>query len=375
MTNSRVLACCLRPDENSFTLVRLVAALSVVVSHAFLLAAGTDRAEPLGVLTPFTLGQHAVNIFFLISGLTVAQSIERAPILRMYVWARFLRIFPGLFAFGVLFAFVAGPLLTTLPILEYFSDAHTWMYPFAVLGQFARAEPPHEIFMTSPLAGAINTPLWTIKYEIFAYIILGCVVWGGRFRRPVNTAILVLCFAGLLIVARLIQPAEQDVGTLYQFGRFGFSFWIGVLAYRLRDNVPLSPWLLLITLGFTATSTPGLRDIAYIVFTGHLAIIVGTLRFGALSAMAQRNDVSYGVYIYSWPLQQTLITSVPTMGVVALLTASIAGAIILGYLSWRLIEQPVLAWKRIDPLTWRASKPKRLYSPGDMVSVKQNRTA
>ncbi|WP_163066139.1 acyltransferase family protein, partial [Acinetobacter baumannii] len=80
----------------------------------------SSAAEPLGSATSFTLGQHAVNVFFVISGLTLSQSLAHRPDLVRYGVARALRIFPALFVYGFLCAFVVGPLLTVLSLTDYF---------------------------------------------------------------------------------------------------------------------------------------------------------------------------------------------------------------------------------------------------------------
>lgn len=72
--------------------------------------------------TPFNLGQHAGNAFFVISGLTLSNSVERHPGLRSFAIARGLRIFPGLFALGLVFALDFGPQLSSLPMRETLSE-------------------------------------------------------------------------------------------------------------------------------------------------------------------------------------------------------------------------------------------------------------
>ncbi|MFX5730472.1 acyltransferase family protein, partial [Acinetobacter baumannii] len=71
--------------------------LAVVVSHAFSVATGAAGDEPLARLTGYTLGEHAVNGFFAVSGFLVTMSCDRRGI-RDYALARTLRILPGLVA-------------------------------------------------------------------------------------------------------------------------------------------------------------------------------------------------------------------------------------------------------------------------------------
>ncbi|WP_332692302.1 acyltransferase family protein, partial [Bosea sp. (in: a-proteobacteria)] len=83
--------------HNHFGLLRLLLALSVVVSHALSVTTGRVEDEPLWASTGFTLGEHAVNGFFAISGFLVTMSYEQRG-WRDYVIARTLRIGPGLIA-------------------------------------------------------------------------------------------------------------------------------------------------------------------------------------------------------------------------------------------------------------------------------------
>ena len=296
---SRILAPYLAPDRNSFNLVRLLAAFTVLASHAFIIKAGTDTLDPLLGPTPFTLGQHAVNAFFFLSGLMLSQSIERRPDIADYLWARFLRIFPGLFACGLVLTFVAGPLLSASDAVEYFSDAHTWAYPFAVLVQFAKAVPPHHIFAQLPFAEQANSPLWTIKYEILAYMVLAAFSYAGWTRRPILLW-LALGSALALFTAQAAAESVSHTSHLYQLGRYGFCFALGMIAYRYRDRVSLSPvcfagsvLLVLLTRG------TAFEHAAYVIVVAHAAMLAGARHYGAPTELTQRHDISYGVYIYA----------------------------------------------------------------------------
>lgn len=88
-----MLAALLTPDRNSFGMVRLILALSVLVSHTVWLATGRHELEPVYGWSGYTLGQHAVQVFFFLSGILVAQSLARSGSVRDYAFARILRIF------------------------------------------------------------------------------------------------------------------------------------------------------------------------------------------------------------------------------------------------------------------------------------------
>lgn len=349
MGANSVLANHLDLERNSFNLVRLVAALLVLVSHSFSLLSGLVETEPLASATPFTLGQHAVNAFFVISGLTLAQSLERNPDLIQYAWSRFLRIVPGLFVFGLIFAFVAGPLLTSLRWVDYFGDAHTWLYPAAILVQFARAVPPHEIFANLPFSEAANNPLWTIKYEIVAYVGLAVFFRLGLMRRPVALfAALALSFVLFMSFPASHDPAGSS--WPYQLGRYGFCFLLGMIAFHYRHRLSLSADLLmfptamlLICLGTFA------EEAAYVALTAHLTLLAGARSYGALTRFTQRSDLSYGTYIYGWPVQQSLILLFPAIGVPGLMFLSLAIVPLFAVASWKLVERPALHLKKTHP--------------------------
>lgn len=342
---ARMLAPHLAPDQNSFNLIRLIAALTVLLSHVLIIQAGSDTLDPLLQVTPFTLGQHAVNAFFFLSGLMLSQSVERRPDLADYLWARFLRIVPGLFVFGLLMAFVAGPILSSSHPLEYFSDPHTWIYPFAILVEFAKAAPPHHVFQGLPYAEAVNTPLWTIKYEILAYGVLAAFSAAGWTRRT-GTLWGALAFALVLFTAQAAMEQVGDTSHLYQLGRYGFCFTLGMMAFHYRDRLSLSPlWFLGPVLLVAASRGTALEHAAYVVLVAHGVLLAGTRTYGALTKVTQRNDISYGVYIYHWPVAQALLVELPGIGVATLLALTLAITLPLAVASWRLVEAPALRFK------------------------------
>ncbi len=346
---SKILAPYLAPDRNSFNLVRLLAALTVLVSHTFIIKTGTDTLDPLLGPTPFTLGQHAVNAFFFLSGLMLSQSIERRSDIADYLWARFLRIFPGLFACGLVLAFVAGPLLSGSNVIDYFNDTHTWAYPFAILVQFAKAVPPHYIFAELPYAGQANSPLWTINYEILAYMVLAAFSYGGWTRR---TAVLwaALGLALALFMAEAAVESVSHTSHLYQLGRYGFCFALGMIAYRYRDGVSLSPfWFAGSVLLVLATRGTAFEHAAYVVVVAHAALLAGARHYGTLTELTQKHDISYGVYIYHWPVEQALLVEIPDVGAIALLLVSLIVTVALAVASWRWIEEPALRFKNHVP--------------------------
>jgi peptidoglycan/LPS O-acetylase OafA/YrhL len=106
--------------------------------------------------------------------------------------------------------------------------------------------------------------------------------------------------------------------------------------------------------------------VALVALVAAAALVVGVERWGAQAAspliayvllwlstvlpspgFARRHDISYGVYIYAFPVQQLLVYAgahrfglVAYDAVAALATAAVAAV------SWRLVERPALRWAR-----------------------------
>src|SRR5918993_1001496 len=251
--------------SNNFTLIRLALALAVVISPAFSVTTGVVADEPLAGLTGFTLGEHAVNGFFAISGFLVTMSFDRRG-WRDYVISRALRIAPGLVAAALVVALLLGGLLTTLPLTEYLGRPELRRFIGATLSSFKSNIALPGVFADNPFRFPMGT-VWTLKYEV-------------------------LCYAGVLA--------------------FG-------LARLLRSLV------------FSAS--------AYGVIW--LALSPALTRF----SVEPRAGLSYGAYLYGWPVQQSLHAFWPGAAAAALLAPALAITLAVAALSWFLVEKPALGLK------------------------------
>ncbi len=82
--------------DNNFSLIRIIAAFAVLITHSFALAIGTGEAEPFQKFLGMTMGTIAVDIFFITSGFLVTSSLLTRQSVIEFVWARVLRIYPAL---------------------------------------------------------------------------------------------------------------------------------------------------------------------------------------------------------------------------------------------------------------------------------------
>jgi hypothetical protein len=160
---------------NNFDLLRLFAALLVLWSHAHTLA---GRPEPL-LLSWATLGPVGVFIFFVISGYLVSISWNADPNIGRFLARRLLRLIPALIVVILLSMFVLGPLVTTLPLADYFSHPHFSLYLLNIVLHPVYSLPG--VFEHMRVPYAVNGSLWSLPVEFLMYLVLAA---GGFARLP-----------------------------------------------------------------------------------------------------------------------------------------------------------------------------------------------
>lgn len=349
------LSAILARGSNNFDLVRIAAAAAVIISHAFTQAYGPEAAEPLASVSVYTLGGHAVNVFFILSGLLVAASLDRTPNLAAFAASRALRIFPGLIVCVLLVAFLMGPMVTAYSVGDYLASPDLYAYVVGTMTLAATDGPLPGVFDTLPEAGIVNIPLWTLKYEVLAYILLTTVAVLGIWRNQLRFWIFIVGLISFHAAAEMTHAHPEEHGMVGHLSRFMICFFIGVVAYRLRERIRLSfggatsaALLLWVTNGTVLE-----ESIVYLA-VGYLTFCFAALPMPGFRALTARGDISYGLYIYGWPVAQILVLAVPGIGAMELAVLSVAGAGLLAAASWRFVEHPALKLKPFAISSYRA---------------------
>ena len=326
-------------EANGFDTIRLLAALAVIFSHAFPL---TGAVEPLERLTggQATIGQLAVAAFFVISGYLIPASRDRGT-LRRFAIKRARRIMPGLVVAVLLCAFVIGPLCTSLPLADYLADPQSWRFLGHALFVPGLDYGLPGVFTGQP-DGAVNGSLWSLKFEIACYGFVAAVAACARWR----VALVVLAWLASFALARAI-PRDAGGVAFYivtMAGLFRF-FGAGMLLYLFASRVPLRAAWGWAGLGLTAAAafTPLFMEVA--ASAGAYALVCFAHQAGPrFRAITARGDLSYGVYVYAFPLQQLLVPLSLGLAWPWLTNALLAlpCALLAGWLSWRWVERPWL---------------------------------
>lgn len=333
--------------RNSFGLIRLGAAIAVIFSHAYIIVGSMSTLQPLEALTGYPLGAHAVHVFFTVSGMLVAASFDRRPSVKAFAAARFFRIYPGLVIATVLVFLATALFISTAPLGQILMESGR-SYFAKILIALTGSGTIAGVFETLPLAGEVNVPIWTLKYEVICYITLAVVMaFVVRSKRvnAVQASAIIMLVSGLWMLRGL---AYNEAHFADHIARFSFSFWAGVCAWHLRDKIAMryDVFALLIAatvlaIYFQLPLVPHLL----ILTTGYGALMVGQYRYGALSTFTDHNDLSYGVYIYGWPIQQALLLHNPGLSPIPLALITLVLVLPLAYMSWRFVEKPALKMK------------------------------
>jgi peptidoglycan/LPS O-acetylase OafA/YrhL len=331
--------------HNNFDALRLLAAASVIFSHSFLIAQGDQEHEPLILLTgrQSILGLAGVFVFFAISGFLVTQSCETTRNPLHFLFKRALRIFPGLLIATSLSALVLGAVVSNLSLAAYLGRPEPWRY---VLGNTLLDQTVHELpgvmFVRNPVGLEVNGSLWTLRYEFMMYLMVMALGMLRLLRLPVALALLALGIACL------------SFDQLEMFGTWGWLlgfFAAGMVLYKLRHTRIFDFRLALAALIGLVLSVP-LRQFIQLfpVFGCYLALWLALHPRLPVLRAARFGDLSYGLYIYGWPVEQAVMWlsggRAPWWQV---FLVALPGAAVLAFLSWHLIERPTLALKPRRP--------------------------
>jgi len=336
--------------SNNFDALRLLAATMVIVHHT-----STFRILPFKPVTEFSFGFVGVATFFIVSGYLIMRSWDRATSTLRFLRARVLRIFPGLIVAVVVTAFVIGPLLTSLPPGTYLTSSQPFRYLFTIdLMHLDQSLPGVAFNYGYPVS--VNTPLWTLPVEFKMYLFLAILGIAGALRSRVflSTAFVIACFG-----------AYRPTGVAFSFltywgiGAFVTSllgatnnyplfFLAGSLLYCFRDtlrpDVRVALPLLVLWLASHYTNH---ADVISLVCLPYVVLWVGLASTRGLRQVSRIGDLSYGLYIYAFPIQHVWmkVTGLHAGGHGALFALVFATTLPVAFASWHLVEKRALRFK------------------------------
>ena len=342
-----------------FDALRLLLSLWVFVLHSFAVCwgaefAGEFAANPLHriIITP------VLPMFFIVSGYLVTGSAIRTKSILTFLSFRALRIAPALVVEVTLSAVVLGPWLTEKSLSEYFTDPLFIKYFLNITGSLHFFLPG--LFAHNPVNGIVNLNLWTLKPEFYCYLFISLLIFSKlMFSRKYFSllGLLVLFAAAAYVVG---GKNLQNFVAVADWKFLILGFILGCSAYHWNDRIVVTGGraMIAVLVACLAFAYPPLIILGLLAAT-YLIVYLG-MRKLYLPGFLRNGDYSYGIYLFGFPIQQTLVYFLPsefTNGLIVLvfglpLTLAVA------MFSWNFVEKPTLKLKnRLKPGYDAAARP------------------
>lgn len=335
--------------DNNFNALRLLAALLVVFGHSWSLTA--SGPDPLNRLTGYAAGSAGLAVFFTISGYLITRSaLERRP--GRFLYLRCLRILPALFVVTLFETFIVGPIFFERSVPEYFASRQSWGHLKNVTLYFGSFD-IKGVFIDNPLKG-LNGSTWTLPIEMTLYVAALLAATFGLLRARAMPFLLALCI-GTYAYARAkglafpdnVGPEIVNKVALYPLALWGLFFCVGSSMWIYRDRLEMSGGIaccavLLLIVARSIWDAAFVGCFAYL--TIYFALAIRPLGF----AGRRLGDISYGVYVFAWPIQQWAIATTPACSNPWVLAAvSIPVSMLFGVVSWNLVEKPAMRLRHL----------------------------
>lgn len=330
--------------NNNMNAVRYYLCLCILMNHFNVLTGASLPALPR------IFG--GVGSFFAISGFLMFASFEKRPVLKSYLDRRARRILPP-YVFIVVLSAVCLSMVSVLPAWEYFTDIGFLKYLLANLSFLNFLEPslPGVFTEQTNLVSAVNGALWTMKCEVVCYISVPLVFAViRRYASRVSLvliALIVICLAAYVVLTHLAGEGENGLMAILarQFKVFTF-FYIGALINVHVALIKKYKWLILGSVlivlyisSFGLDARLCLRPFSDSVLVIWCSLIGSWGRF-----LSRYNSLSYDIYLFHFPIIQTLLSLgiVSGVGLWASLWLTIALSVALASFSWLCIGRPIL---------------------------------
>lgn len=366
-------------SRNSFHLTRFMLAAMVILCHSYWLL---GRVTPLSALTGGLLneGQMAVDGFLVISGFLICQSAVRSRNALTFLGKRALRILPGFVCALFFSALLVGGLAFAGTYAEYVRmpeyGPFRWIWNWLTLNLQPEQTAVSGVFFQNPIAD-LNASLWTIRFLVFLYVLMALLVLTRLYKRRPTYIVLFSVFLILRILLVCFDVRLWDVDdsrfwllSSQNYDRFtqtGLYFFTGTILYAYRRELPRRWYLAVIAalllvvscfFAFLPARASAAEDASRVLW--QLACVPLRLVYMAalpslviylasspmMSSFSRIGDLSFGMYVYSFPVQQLLVHIFPGWPPLSNFLLTLVIVLPIAAWSWRCIEGPALRLKQ-----------------------------
>ena len=333
--------------ENNFGILRLLGAIVVIIGHMYTLV-----GQPVPSIMWNTVNSLGVAIFFSIGGYLITKSWMREPKFIKYMVKRVFRIFPMLIVCILFTIIVVGPLMTNLTMSEYFASPLTWSYLKNIALNIQYRLPG--VFAENVCTGIVNGSIWCLPVEFLLYLIIPVYLSIGfllpeKFQK-IYYAVVVLAVA---VAGAVWTTWYYD--THYVFYNMDFSQIMIIVPYYFMGslvascklekllNTQTAIILVIMSGGFQFLSAPFVYAVPYFVVP--YVILSLALAEKPLFSKLNNIDISYGMFLFSYVIQQCLIQIWIQRGwecnVYVLTLLSVLLSMLAGWVGEKLVEKPM----------------------------------
>lgn len=338
--------------NNAFDFLRLIFALSVVFAHSNTYGFGLPSfaLQIEDMQKEVTSGYISVIGFFIISGFLITNSWIHSKSIFDFSQKRFLRIFPGFWVCLFICAFIFAPWYFVLNgggIGDYFqkfgleSYNYFWKNVLLEIKQQSVGDVLQKSFVNK-----LDDPFWSLIFEFRAYILIAIFGIMGIFKNKFLIIIPFLFFwyshYNVVFNPEYRTWFQMWVGD-YKIAPLFSYFFAGSVFLVWKDKIILD-WkffsLAIVSL-YLVISINQFALIAPVSLTYAIIYLAAAIPIHNLSKKI--GDLSYGIYIYSAPVQQLLVLiGVAKFGLWPYTFISMILSCGAGYLSWNFVEKRFL---------------------------------
>jgi len=335
---------------NNLDLLRLLAATQVLIFHSI----HHLNISNLGYWTVILEYFPGVPVFFVISGYLISRSFEKKHDIKNYFRNRFLRIYPGLWG-CILATIITASIFGSINFLN--KPAFAWLIAQLVGIIYTPA------FLKNYGFGSYNGALWTIPIELQFYIVMPAFYFLLKKLNQFKYFFLIL-WVFFICLSFFLKKEFPAMGTIHEsifekLLRYTFApnIWLFLTGVLLqRGNAFQSKWIygkgIFWLAAYIALSimlpTSDIMTFVMMLLLGVTTISLAYTMPSLAGKLLKGNDISYGVYLYHGVIINVFI-QLSFIGHLSLIWYILLISYTLAFISWKLIEKPMMK-KKVNAL-------------------------
>lgn len=326
-------------EKNNLDLMRILLTMLVVIGHTqFLNGPDSFFPDPLQSIFYFTYSAAiAVKLFFFISGMVVTNSLLQKRDVVVFFISRIFRLMPALILVLLVTVLVFGPILTKVPVSDYFSQ-ETFRY-FAWNLYFKTRFTLPGVFTGNLYPNTVNGSLWSLRFEVGCYlfliVIFAITMWmKNKYWYNIPIVVIILC---TILPGELMQhlTGSIDPERFLLPASFAFGVFFAVNADKIKLNAFT---VLLFPLVYLFCSEQLYQEVVMI-----FAMSVGIVWLCSRKFMLRikpKYDISYGIYLWAFLIAQTLFQFTGHINILLHIVIVAVVSIICAFVTYISVEKP-----------------------------------